>query len=486
MGAADAAGDAASPPQNLVFVDLETTGASPAYHRIIEIGLVRVENGVEVEQWSALVNPEVPIPANIQSFTGISNDMVHGAPPFAEIADDVFEKLRGAVFVAHNARFDHGFLHREFLRVKLHLEVPVLCTVKLSRRLYPEYVRHNLDAVMERHGIVCQARHRALGDALVLRDLWFKLQAQWPPPVLAGAAAKSMLGSAKLPVRLPPQLADELPDGPGVYRYFAADDALLYVGRSNSLRSRILEQLGDAADGSRDAALAGEVRRVEWTETAGELGAMLREARLIGLCRPRYNRNAKDGFAAVTLRPRSDKSGRVDIVDIGDLEAREVMDCCGVFRSAKDARKALMDVARARDLCLKVLGIEDGEGSCLALQLGKCRGACTGKEPLLLHEMRVRMALSALQIKRWPFAGRIALRERSRDAQEVHVLDHWAYLGSARSEEELVQLGAECGAGRGTPAFDAGIYKILVRYFSKHSKLDWHELRETENSHSTP
>jgi len=482
MGAADAAGDAVSPPQKLVFVDLETTGASPAYNRIIEIGLVRVENGVQVEQWSALVNPEVPIPSNIQSFTGISNDMVRGAPSFAEIADEVFEKLRGCVFVAHNARFDHGFLHREFLRVKLHLEVPVLCTVKLSRRLYPEYVRHNLDAVMERHGIVCQARHRALGDALVLRDLWLKLQAQWPPPLLAVAAAKSMLGSARLPAHLPPQLADELPDGPGVYRYFAADAALLYVGRSNSLRTRILEQLGDAAAGSRDAALADEVRRVEWTETAGELGAMLREAQLVRLFKPRYNRHAQEGPGSVTLRPRSDKSGRVDIVNIGDLEVREVMECCGVFRSAKDARKALMDLARARDLCLKVLGIEDGEGSCLALQMGRCKGACTGKEPLLLHEMRVRMALSALKIKRWPFAGRIALRERSRDVEELHVLDQWAYVGSARSEEELVQLGAGDRVTRAAPAFDADVYRILVRYFSKHSKLDWHPVRETEDS----
>jgi len=489
MGAADGAdaAGAASPPQNLVFVDLETTGASPAQHRIIEIGLVRIENGVQVDEWSTLVNPEVPIPSNIEIFTGISNDMVRGAPSFAEIADEVFEKLRGAVFVAHNARFDHSFLHREFLRVGLHLEVPVLCTVKLSRRLYPEYVRHNLDAVMERHGIVCQARHRALGDALVLRDLWLKLEAQWPPSVLAVAAGKSMLASARLPAHLPPQLADELPDGPGVYRYFAADDALLYVGRSNSLRSRILEQLGDAADGSRDAALAGEVRRVEWTETAGELGAMLREAQLVRLGKPRYNRYAKEGLGSVTLRPRSDKSGRVDVVNIHDLEAREVAECCGVFRRAKDARKALMDLARARDLCLKVLGIEDGEGSCLALQMGRCKGACTGKEPLQLLEIRVRMALSALKIKRWPFAGRIALRERSRDVEELHVLDHWAYLGSAPSEEELKLRGARDGAARDTPAFDADVYKILLRYFSKHSKLDWHELRETEDStRSTP
>jgi len=471
---------AASPPQNLVFVDLETTGANPAHGRIIEVGLVRVENGVQLEQWSTLVDPEVPIPQSIQSFTGISNEMVRGAPSFAAIAGEVFEKLRGAVFVAHNARFDYSFLHREFLRVGLHLNAPVLCTVKLSRRLYPEHVRHNLDAVMERHGIVCRARHRALGDALVLCDLWRELQAQWPAPVLGEAAAKSMLGSAKLPAQLPPELADELPEGPGVYRYFAADDALLYVGRSNSLRSRILAQLGEPRAGSRDALLASEVRRVEWSQTAGELGAMLREAQLIRLGKPRYNRGAKEGAASVTLRPRSDKSGRVDILSIAELAARELTECFGVFRSEKDARKALIDLARAHDLCLKVLGIEDGAGSCLALQVGKCRGACAGKEPPLLHDVRLRLALSRLKIKSWPFAGCIALRERSRDIEEFHVLDHWVYMGSARSLEELAALGArEAAPGRDAATnFDADVYRILLRHFSNHSKLDWHELRE--------
>jgi DNA polymerase-3 subunit epsilon len=506
MDAAEEALSAAACPQSLVFVDVETTGASPAYNRIIEVGLVRVENGVEVEQWSALVDPEVPIPANIESFTGISNQMVRGAPSFAQIASEVFEKLRGATFVAHNARFDHAFLHREFLRVGLHWDTPVMCTVKLSRRLYPEYVRHNLDAVMERHGILCVARHRALGDALVLRDLWFELKSRWPPAVLGEAAAKSMLGAAQLPAHLPPELADELPDGPGVYRYFAADGALLYVGRSNSLRSRILAQLCEAPPGSRAAELASAVHRVDWSQTAGELGAMLREAQLIRLGKPRYNRRAQPGEGWAVLRPHPDRSGRVGILRMEDLEAREVAACFGVFRCEKDARKALMDLARAHQLCLKVLGFEDGAGSCLARQLGKCRGACAGGEPLPLHEVRVRMALSRLKIKSWPFAGRIALRERWRDVEEFHVLDHWAYLGSARCEEELaalatpqqptqqqstppqstLQQSTPQQSTRGSPAsgaavFDPDVYKILVRHFSKHSNLDCREFPEALN-----
>jgi DNA polymerase-3 subunit epsilon len=156
---------------NLVFVDLETTGANPAYHRITEVGIVRIQNGVLVEEWSSLVNPECPISPYIEAFTGISSEMVADAPRFADIGATVLEKLRGAVFIAHNARFDYSFLRSEFRKVGVDYASEVLCTVKLSRRLFPEHARHNLDAVMERHGLTCSARHRALGDARVLNDL---------------------------------------------------------------------------------------------------------------------------------------------------------------------------------------------------------------------------------------------------------------------------------------------------------------------------
>src|ERR1700733_6455899 len=106
-------------PQDLVFVDLETTGGSAVYDRITEVGIGRVTNGEFVEEWSSLVNPERPIPAYIEAFTGISDAMVAGAPRFAEIAHEVRLKLRGAVFVAHNARFDYSFLRSELLQAQL-------------------------------------------------------------------------------------------------------------------------------------------------------------------------------------------------------------------------------------------------------------------------------------------------------------------------------------------------------------------------------
>jgi DNA polymerase-3 subunit epsilon len=475
-------------PQDLVFVDLETTGGSAAYDRITEVGIVRVTNGELVEEWSSLVNPERPIPAYIEAFTGISNEMVADAPRFGEIAAVVREKLQGAVFVAHNARFDYSFLRSEFLKSDMNFSAKVLCTVKLSRRLFPEYVRHNLDAVMERNGLTCGARHRALGDARVLHDFWVKLRRDVAEPRLA-AAVQTVLGAHKLPAHLPPGLLDDLPDGPGAYRFFGDDNVLLYVGKSTSLRSRVSSHFGAEGADSKDRRLGRQVRRVDWVETAGELGAILQEAEWIRTQKPLYNQRSKSKAQPHTLRGRTSLTPpgqvyRALAVAIDSVDFADLMQCFGVFHSEKDARKALSDVARAHQLCLKVMGLEDGAGSCLAYQVGKCRGACLGKEPLILHNTRLQLALSSLRLKTWPFPGRVALRERDSrggmpeymQSTDLHVVDHWTYLGTARTEEELAELRSR----ESSAAFDVDVYRILVRYFAKHSRIDWLDLRCTE------
>jgi DNA polymerase III subunit epsilon len=481
-------------PQDLVFVDLETTGGSAVHHRITEIGIVRVAQGEFIEEWSSLVNPECPIPDYIENFTGISNAMVENAPRFADIAALVREKLGSAVFVAHNARFDYTFLRSEFRRIDVHFTAKVLCTVKLSRRLFPQFPRHNLDAVMERHGLACSARHRALGDARVIHDLWVTLRRDVSEPVLRAAAAALLVGP-RLPPHLPGDLADELPEGPGVYRFIGEGDTVLYVGRSHSLRTGILGHFSGEKPNFAARRLSAETRRIDWLETTGDLGAALREGEWIKAYQPAHNRRIKSRAGAFTLRASAgmgaEGASQVTLRAIDGLERRELDECFGVFQSDKDARKALLDIAAAKQLCLKVLGMEDSAGSCFAYQVGKCKGACVGKEPLILHNMRLQLALSALKFKPWPFPGRIALRELPRrgsflsDARppELHVLDQWAYLGTAHSPEELAVLGAADSREPNSAApFDVDVYRILVRYFSSNPKIDWHDLHGQRSS----
>jgi DNA polymerase-3 subunit epsilon len=472
----DAAEDFAL-PRDLVFVDLETTGGNAAFHRITEVGIVRLQDGEVIEEWSALVNPECRIPSYIEAFTGITNEMVADAPRFAELAAVIRAKLGAAcadgtrrtpLFVAHNARFDYSFLRTEFRRVDVPFAAKVLCTVKLSRRLFPEFPRHNLDAIMERHDLSCSARHRALGDARVLADFWRTLCAQLPGPRLAGAV-HTVLGANRLPAYLPAELADELPEGPGVYRFFGEDGALLYIGKSHSLRTRVLGHFSTEHSDAREQKKARLVRRVDWVETAGDLGAQLKEAQWIKQQKPLFNQRLREKGDSYTLCTAPEGAG-LRLVAIRDLDSGRLEDCHGVFQSQKDGRKALADIARAHALCLKVLGFEETSGSCFAYQVGRCKGACLGQESLLLHGVRVQMALASLRLKAWPYPGRIALEE---SRSEYHVLEHWSYLGTARSEEELAQLAA----GTARAEFDVDVYRILARYLAKNPHARWHDLR---------
>lgn len=158
----------------LAFVDLETTGATATADRVTEIGIVEVDEDGSVREWQQLVNPGTRIPPFIEQLTGISNEMVADAPPFAAVADETLRRLEGRLFIAHNARFDYGFLKNEFKRLGIAFRAPVLCTVKLSRTLYPEFHRHNLDSLIERHGLQADARHRALADAQLIHQFWQK------------------------------------------------------------------------------------------------------------------------------------------------------------------------------------------------------------------------------------------------------------------------------------------------------------------------
>ncbi|CAD9218874.1 DNA polymerase III subunit epsilon [Burkholderia cenocepacia] len=274
--------------QPLVFVDLETTGGSSADHRITEIGVVEI-GPLGVSTWTSLVNPGQAIPPFIQQLTGISDAMVRDAPTFASLAPALFERLDGKLFVAHNASFDRGFLRAEFERAGLAFNPDVLCTVRLSRALFPRESRHGLDALIERHGLVPAARHRALADADLLWQFWRQLHDIVPLERLREQIARTTR-HFRLGGDLTEAWLDTAPAGCGAYALFGERDEALYVGRSVRVRQRLRALLTGERRSSKEMRLAQQVRRVEWRETGNELGAMLAEAQWIARLRPSYNR----------------------------------------------------------------------------------------------------------------------------------------------------------------------------------------------------
>jgi DNA polymerase-3 subunit epsilon len=451
-------------------VDLETTGGMAVHHRIIEVGIVLLEDGRVVEAWSSLVNPGVRIPPSIEAFTGIGNDMVADAPSFEELRTEVRRRLEGRLFVAHNARFDYGFVRNEYRRLGEKFAAPVLCTVRLSRTLFREYPRHNLDALIERYGLACGQRHRALGDAAVLPLLLAAFERSAGTELLHEAAT-AVLGEARLPPNLPPDLAEDLPEGPGVYLFRGEGGALLYVGKSRNLRSRILGHFSGEHRQSRESKLARQVRDVEWIETGGELGALLLESRLVKELAPSANRRLRRpaGLHCVRLVPR-DAGLEVCVEPLEVSGETDEAEAYGPFRSERDAKRALEGKAREAGLCLKLMGLERSEGSCFALQLGRCRGGCIGREPRALHDARLRLALASLRIRDWPFPGAIGIRERGAagEGSVLHVLDRWRHLGTATSDAAVAALLEQAAAA----PFDPDGYRIIARCLERVAPRD--------------
>jgi DNA polymerase-3 subunit epsilon len=454
----------------LAIIDLETTGAHPSWDRVTEIAVLEVDRGEVTGQWSTLVNPETPIPGAIQAITGITNDMVAGAPRFAELASALHERLDGRVLVAHNARFDYGFLRQEFERAGIRFAARTLCTVKLSRRLYPEHPRHSLDTLIERHGLECRARHRALGDAEVLWQ-FLRLAAREHGADVLDAAAKQLAKQTTLPAYIERATVDAIPEAPGVYLFYGEGGVPLYIGKSVTMRSRVLAHFADDLRSSKEAQLAREVRAIDWQRTAGELGALLREAELVKRLAPVYNRRLRRaqglcGFAFANEAPGAIPA--LELVEADALDAESVGSLRGMFRSRRAALEALRGLADEHRLCLQTLGFDKARGShgaCFRHPLGRCAGVCAGRESASAHHARIAAALARLKSIAWPYHGPIGVPETDpeRHRTEVHVVDRWCYLGTARSESEV----AELLDGRSRLQFDLDQYRILARHLAK-------------------
>jgi DNA polymerase III subunit epsilon len=448
-----------TPETPLAFVDIETTGGHPGVHRVIDVAVIGMTGDRVDFEWQSLVNPGVRIPSGITELTGIDEEMLVDAPPFERIAAELREKLAGRVFVAHNVRFDYGFIRREFAALETAWRAPSMCTVRLSRALYPDMPRHNLDAVIEHHGIVVDSRHRAMPDAVVLREFWRNVRAAWPAATLQDAMDRASL-RATLPPALSPDLADDLPESAGVYRFFGDDDALLYLSKANILRERVLDHFrGGAAAKSRE--LAARVRRVDWTETAGELGASLLEARELREHRPIYNRQARSGGERLSWLFAGDSSAP-QLVEL-DSAVLSSGDAFGIYRSERLARKALESLARENQWCFKVLGIEEGPGSCIGLQLGRCRGACAGKESPAVHLTRVKLKLMPQRLEPWPHDGPMMVREGAGERAQYHVIDGWQLLATLDSELDDADELHRVSTRSRRAGFDIDSYRILTR-----------------------
>jgi DNA polymerase III epsilon subunit family exonuclease len=427
----------------LAFVDLETTGTAAATDAITEIGIVRVEADPEgaapprVTVWSTLVNPGMPIPPEIQALTGITNAMVRDAPPFSRVADEVSARTAGALFVAHNARFDYGFLKHAFARQSRAFSARVLCTVRLSRRLFPDEPRHNLDSVIARHGLSVAGRHRALGDARVLWTFVQTLYRDLPADAIE-SAAKRVLKTPSLPPQLAPDALDALPEAPGVYLFYGLNALPLYIGKSTNLRERVGAHFSSDYRSATDLRLSTELQRIEFQETAGEIGALLREAALVKSMLP----------AQTALRERQSgghvaRAGRR--IHPRRPRPAELAGGSGRFVEASSARTC---ASQPEHVYAGKRWAQKGSGRASpAGELRRRASAPIRSAPRALREAR-RRCHSSLAVR-----GAAAIRERRCSAARRALIRDWCWL--CRDDGELGRLSKRRRVRCSTPTSPA-------------------------------
>lgn len=438
-------------------VDVETTGTSAAYGHIIEIGIVRIEDGVVTDTYQTLIQPNRPLMPVITSITGITDRDLEDAPTFEEVSGRIEELLADAIFVAHNAPFDYAFVKSEFRRLAIAWNARSLCTVKVSRALYAHERAHNLDALIERHNLPMENRHRAYDDAYALVDFLRAATEELGEDRVRSAIA-GVLGNRALPTELDPGIVKNLPHAPGIYIFYGSEDEVLYVGKSVDIKTRVMSHFSADRRTGKERALCEATTNIEYEETSGELSALLLESMRIKELMPLYNRKLRKAKKlAVATRSTNERGYRQASVAYRDeLSESDFGNTEGVFRTASQGKAALKQAAKEYQLCPKLLGIESGSGPCFQYQLGKCLGACVSKEDSAAYNARFEAAFEKRRVRSWPFKGAVMLPEDpSAEEGMVYVIDQWrilktlSYTADGYDEEEVES------------DFDYDSYKIL-------------------------
>lgn len=454
-------------PSKLAFVDIETTGMSTVYDRIIEIAIIRMEEGVVVDRFETLVNPQRPISPFISNLTTIFPHELEHSPTWSEVAETIKNLLEGYVFTAHNVRFDYGFVKEQFRHVGIDYNARQLCTVRLSRALYPQYKGHGLDRIIERHGMVCTNRHRAMGDTQVICDFYLKMLDEHPEQVLE-AAIDPLLKRPSLPPRLAPNLVDTLPDEPGVYIFYGENHTPLYVGKSVHVRTRVLSHFAKNHTESREMSLSQQIIDIETRTTTGELGALLLEQHLIKTLQPLHNRMLRNTHRLIVARTQIDAQGYMCVTaePVEQIDPHSLDSIIGIYKNRRQMTDALRALAQEHGLCEIKLGIEKGT-TCFGYKLNRCRGACAALEAAPLYNARFQMAVAGKWVKKWPFNEAVVLTEEDTDRAraEGYVIDKWCLVGKVVQEDQDLRWEYV-----NEYIFDLDVYKILSRHLTKNAR----------------
>lgn len=404
-------------PENRLFavIDIETTGLSAGKEKITEIAILLHDGQQVVEEFSSLIDPERKIPYYITQLTGINDQMVTGAPKFYELARKIVEMTDNSIIVGHNVHFDYSFLKAEFLSLGYDFQRKTLDTVRLSRKLIPGQPSYSLGKICKALNIGNSQRHRALGDATATAELFGLLLSL--DPNLDTAAAKGLSANQNKP------LVEKLPEAHGVYYLYDGDGCLIYVGKANNIKARVLQHLNN--NSTRKAVeMKQNIADVDHCVCGNELIALLLESDEIKKHKPVYNRSQRRSLFSYGLYHYTDSDGYLR------LKTAKIIDELSpdyAYGSAVEAREHLFFLTEHFTLCQRLNGLYPGSGACFHHQIGQCNGACCGKEPPADYNIRVEEALERYHFDHESFY--IFDRGRTPDELSVVKIENSVYRG---------------------------------------------------------
>jgi DNA polymerase-3 subunit epsilon len=440
----------------LVFVDVETTGTSPTRDRVIEVGVLRVEDGAVVQKFSSLINPKTHLPPNITHLTGIDSFSLTRAPLFEEVSYEVRQMLDGAMFVAHNVRFDYAFLKHEFKRLGIEYSADTMDTLKFSRMLYPKFRKHDLGSIIQRHNLQVENRHRAFDDAKALWD--FICQSCTEQGVEKIQELFKTINRNRISSSLLNMENKDLPDKPGVYIFYGKAGETLYIGKSKNIRERVLSHFYNDYLSQKEMEMTKETADIKTITTPGELSALLLESQMIKDEAPIFNRMLRRKKEFIVAMQKENEHGYRSIV-LETLSAIEDYEnIIGIYKSKRQAKESLYEIAKEHRLCPKLLGVEKGKGRCFYSQLGTCDGACAGEEAVKQYNKKFKGAFAKTKIRQWPYEGTICIKEEDGEGNGIALfVNHWKLLASVKYSNDGTTDTIE------SDGFDIDTYKILVR-----------------------
>lgn len=385
--------------QVFAIIDVETTGGGIAGNRITEICIAKIRGGEVIDKYVSLVNPEREIPTYITALTGIDNKMVADAPRFMDIAQEVDDFTRDAIFVAHNISFDYNVLRNEFRDIGMSYIRKKLCTVRLSRKLIPGLLSYSLGKLCTSINIPHLNRHRAEGDVdatVILFKRLLSLDVDFKE-------FHSFLHPRSKQATLPPHLAmnqiEELPQEAGIYLFKNQKHQVIYAGKAKNIKKRVISHFYDKK--TKEYQLGQETHFIDYELTGNELLALLVESEHIRKHYPKYNKAQKWPNTTYQIISYVNQRG---ITQLALGKTKVLHDSVSTFYNRTEATEKLEEICETFKLCPRFCTLQSNVEKCSHYRIKTCEGICDENESVENYNLKVKAAIESLRDNKPSFA----------------------------------------------------------------------------------